>query len=601
MTYRLFLLLTLLALLSARPGHAQPTAIRSARLLTTAVRQFEKAEWDIVVAEQYRNAYDQREVTLDLVLTSPTGQPVVLPCYFERNEGAGSAWKARFAPRETGTYSGFFRLTRKAGTVESAGSSFAVAAGPKPGFLHAHDLYTFRFDNGQLFRGIGENVAWESRSFEDPKWTYDYLLPTLARNGANFFRTWMCYWNLPLEWQKVSSTTRYTNSTDYFHPGAIRRMDQLVQLTDSLGLYCMLTLDWHGHLMEQGGWKNSPYNVRNGGPARTPTEFFTLPAARERYKNKLRYVVARWGYSPNIAAWEFFNEVDNAVFTQQDSLLIPHDAVTLWHGEMSRYLKDIDPYQHLVTTSISHRDILGLNAVAYFDFNQKHIYKHTEKIPAIYPQYIQTTGRPYVVGEFGYRWEDADPAYKDGFNYDYRRGLWYGLFSPTPILPMTWWWELFDDQRMTPYFRGVRAISDQMLAAGRGEFVPFAVAAVGLQSFGMRCGDQYFVYLLNAGPTPVTTAPSLALPAARRPTAQAFEPTSLQYQPLSPLALKDGVLTLPALTLAPQQERVLIISSKPNGKAGRKLRDTMPTPARPAPLPTAAAGVSGGSSAAAVH
>ncbi|TWV90008.1 hypothetical protein [Chitinophaga pinensis] len=70
----------------------------------------------------------------------------------------------------------------------------------------------------------------------------------------------MCYWNLPLEWKQPRSTKRYQPSTEYFHPGAIRRMDQLVDMCDSLGLYFMLTLDWHGHLMEHGGWKHSSYN-----------------------------------------------------------------------------------------------------------------------------------------------------------------------------------------------------------------------------------------------------------------------------------------------------------------------------------------------------
>ena len=559
------LLLGLLAWLAAPASYAQKI-IGQTKLTTAPVREYEKAEWDITLNSAFKNPYNQQEVSLDLVLTAPNGLPVVVPAYCEQNAAPQSRWKLRFAPQMLGAYTGFFRLTSKAGTEESAASTFTVVAGKKPGFLHKNDLYTFRFDNGDLFRGIGENVAWESRSFEDQKFTYDYLLPTLAQNGANFFRTWMCYWNLPLEWPKVSSTKRYVNSTDYFHPGAIKRMDELVNLTDSLGLYFMLTLDWHGHLMEKGGWRNSPYNQANGGPARTPTEFFTLPAAQQKYKNKLRYIVARWGYSPNIAAWEFFNEVDNAVYTQQDSLLIPHAAVTHWHAEMSRYLKDIDPYQHLVTTSISHRDIVGMNSVPYFDFNQKHIYKHTEKIPAIYPDYIQTFGKPYVVGEFGYRWEDADPVYKDGFNYDYRRGLWYGLFSPTPVLPMTWWWELFDDQKMTPYFRAVREISDRMLAAGHGDFEPFDVASGVVQSFGLRCGDTHFVYLLNNNAAPVATAATFPAAGTKKLAAQAFDPSNRQYQKLTGLTLKDQQLTLPTLTLGPQQERVLIIT------AGGKVR-----------------------------
>ncbi|MDF7814199.1 DUF5060 domain-containing protein [Hymenobacter sp. YC55] len=554
-------LLGLLALLAAPAAYAQ-NILTQATLTTAPVQQYEKAEWDITLNSTFQNPYDQREISLDLVLTAPNGLPVVVPCYFERAAQPTSHWKARFAPQQLGTYTGFFRVTRKAGTEQLAATPFTVAPGRKPGFLHPNDLYTFRFDNGELFRGIGENVAWESRSFENQKYTYEYLLPTLARNGANFFRTWMCYWNLPLEWPKVSATKRYANSTEYFHPGAIKRMDELVQLTDSLGLYFMLTFDWHGHLMEQGGWQNSAYNQRNGGPARTPTEFFTLPAAREKYKNKLRYIVARWGYSANIAAWEFFNEVDNAAFTQQDSVLIPHDAITLWHGEMSRYLKDIDPYQHLVTTSISHRDILGLNSVAYFDFHQKHIYKLTEKIPAIYPSYIQPFGKPYVVGEFGYRWEDADPTFKDGFKYDYKRGLWYGLFSATPILPMTWWWELFDDQQMTPYFNSVRTISDRMLAAGHGQFEPFAVSAGAVQSFGVRCGTTYFVYLLNNSGAAITTPVTLPVASGGKLTGQAFQPITQHYQKLKGLRQQNHVVTLPALTLAAKQERVLILAGK---------------------------------------
>jgi hypothetical protein len=554
---------TLLGLLLAAGLSYAQAPFTAITLATAAPREYAKVEWDIALSEQFQQPYNQQQVTLDLVLTAPNGQPVVVPGYFDHNEGPGSRWKVRFAPRQTGAYSGRFRLTRQAGTQESAPTRFVVGASRGPGFLHKNDLYTFRFDNGQLFRGIGENVGWEARSFENQKFTYEYLLPTLAKNGANFLRTWMCYWNLPLEWPKVSSTKRYVNSTDYFHPGAIRRMDELVHLTDSLGLYFMLTLDWHGHLMEQGGWRNSVYNQANGGPARTPTEFFTLPAAQQKYKNKLRYVVARWGYSPNIAAWEFFNEVDNAVFTQQDSLLIPHAAVTLWHAEMSRYLKDIDPYQHLVTTSISHRDILGMNSIPYLDFNQKHIYKHTEKIPAIYSDYIQNFGKPYVVGEFGFRWEDANPAYAADFKYDYRRGLWYGLFSTTPVLPLTWWWELFDDQRMTPYFRAVRTISDQMLAAGRGQFQPVAVQAGVVQSFGMRCGNKYFIYLLNDSPTPTSAPVSLDVATSKKLRVQSFTPGRQQFAKLGDFTARNQRLTLPAQPLAPRQEVVLVLEVIP--------------------------------------
>lgn len=562
---KIFLRLYLPVFLFLCPGlaGAQPT-LESYQLLNRSVEQYGKAEWDIQVSGSFANPFDQKEVALDMLLTSPSGKPLLLPCYFEK----GKLWKARFTPQQAGTYQYVFRLTTGGQSKESAPGTFSVLPTGKPGFLHKNDLWTFRFDNGQLFRGIGENVGWESRSFEQDKWTYDYLLPTLSRNGANFFRTWMSYWNLPLEWKKVSATKRYTNSDEYFNPGAVKRMDELVRMCDSLGLYFMLSLDWHGHLMKDGGWANSNYNVRNGGPATHPKDFFAMQSAMERYKNKLRYVVGRWGYSPSIAVWEFFNEIDNAAFTAQDSILIPPADIAQWHLEMSRYLKDIDPYNHLVSTSISHRDIIGLNSIPYIDFNQKHIYKRTERIPSIYGDYIETFGKPYVIGEFGYRWEDDDPKYGEKWDYDYKRGLWYGLFHPTPILPMTWWWELFDDRKMTPYFRAVRTINDRMLRAGEGSFEKVPLTAGHLEAYAVRCGKEYFIFLLNNTDTTLKSDVVLQVKESGVFDLQQFNLSNGKYTPLKNIDFKHKTITITNIGLPAKTEAVFVLRNK--GEVERK-------------------------------
>lgn len=549
-----------LLLMTAGIATAQNEQYFTYKLENKTVRLYEKAEWDIDIPASFTNPFDQQDITLDLVLTAPNGQPLKLPCFYTSSNGGVAYWKARFAPQQTGTYRYHFVMNGKLMKGQSVEGKFTVLPSAKPGFLHENNRWTFKFDNGQLFRGVGENIGWESRSFENDKWTYDYLLPTLAKNGGNFFRTWMCYWNLPLEWQKVRSTKRYQNTDLYFNPGAIKRMDQLVNMTDSLHLYFMLTMDWHGHLIDDGGWRDSPYNAVNGGPCKTPTDFFTNPEAKAKYKNKLRYIVARWGYSPSIGAFEFFNEIDNAAFTQKDSIRIPHDVITAWHTEMGHYLKSIDPYGHLVTTSVSHRDIAGLDAVPDIDFNQKHIYKHTEKIPGIYQPYIDQFKKPYVVGEFGFRWEDADPKYAADADFDYKRGLWYGLFSPCPILPMTWWWEFFDDQKMTPYIRSVREISDQMLRAGNGSFQQIKINAGELEAYGLKCGKTTYVYLLNNTDKKVAASAVLPpQPLTKTFSVVAFTPGPRQYKKLIAVSHKPQALTVNGITLGPRQELVLIV------------------------------------------
>ena len=478
------------------------------RLETSSIRQYDKAEFSIEIEGAIENPYDQHEVKLDMVLSSPSGKKIVVPCYYDPVT-PGGGWKGRFAPREAGAYHYEFLLT-KSGKQSSASekAQFQSIPSGEDGFLHPNDYWTFKFDSGKPFRGIGENVGWESRSFENKKWTYDYLLPTLSENGANFFRTWMCVWNLPLAFPNVNDTDRYQDSNGYFHEEGMRRMDELVELSDSLGLYMMLAFDAHGSLMEDGYWKFNSHNVKNGGTANTPEEFFTNEASKLKYKNRLRYIVARWGYSTSIAAWEFFNEIDNAAFTAtpHDSVLISHDIITNWHDEMSTYLKEIDPYDHIITTSVSHREIEGMNDLPNIDLNQKHIYNKTHLIAPMIEKFIALHDKPYVIGEFGYdwNWDNVTHDRGAGFDYDYKRGLWYGMFSPTPILPMTWWWEFFDERDMTRYFKSVREISDRMIDAGKGQFEKLSIESQNLEAYGAKCGETYFVYLLNGSAKAVT-------------------------------------------------------------------------------------------------
>ena len=58
-------------------------------------------------------------------------------------------------------------------------------------------------------------------------------------------------------------------------------------------------------------WEDNPYNAANGGPvaADDPAAFFTDPTARDLFKKRLRYLVARYGAYRDILAWELFNEI----------------------------------------------------------------------------------------------------------------------------------------------------------------------------------------------------------------------------------------------------------------------------------------------------
>ena len=563
-------LLIVLALLSLT-GKALMAQIVSESRQEKAISLYSKAVWDIRLKATFSNPYFQEQVSLDMEIQSPSGKKMVLPCFYVSGNSAGvSEWQARFAPKETGHYSYRFVLKQSGKDVGSAKKgSFDVAASAKKGMLHLGNDWTFLFDNGDTFRGIGENICWESRATDDskffkelhetPRFNYEYLLRSLASSGGNFYRTWMCSWNLPLEWKSGFNNVRYTNSDQYFNISAAKKLDRMLELSDSLGVYVMLTLDHPGNYLG-ADWEKSVYNKDNGGAAASAHEFFVNPQSKAQYKNRLRYLVARWGCYSSLAAWEFFNEIDNLMYADKDKT-IPAENIVAWHNEMSKYFKDIDPYQHLVTTSISHRDLPGLNSIPSIDFNQKHIYKYNHAIPNTLVDYKTKFNKPYVIGEFGYEWDwnknfDDFPLEMDS---DYKRGLWYGLFAPTPILPMSWWWEYFDKRNTIAYLSKVKTISEYMLKAGKGEFKAVsATASDKIHTQAVKCGNSSFVYAFNEGNAAVETSIELDFSANNVKEISLYNCETGKFTPYTKFELVGSKLKIKELSLISQSDVVLI-------------------------------------------
>lgn len=476
------------------------SSINGIKLNTKNISQYEVAEWNIDITAKFENPFLQEDIAVDMLLTSPSGNKLVLPCYYDgQSNKTRSLWKARFLPQENGRYAYHFQLRKSGKMFRTAPKSFLAKPSDKKGIMHKHDLWTFKFDNGLLYRGLGENICWESRDNDDSKffkalhenkkYNYEYMLPSLAKHGGDYFRTWICSWNLPLDWKSGFNNSRYTPSDAYFNPSAVQKMDRLVNLSDSLGLYMMLTLGPGTH------------DEQNGRYAVSTADFFIDPGAKAQYKNRLRFIVARWGYSPSISAWEFFNEIDNIQFRNKERP-IEASHIVKWHEEMSAYLSELDPYKHLITTSISHRDLEGLNDIRHIDFNQKHIYKNNRALPTTILKYSEAHKKPYVIGEYGYEydWQKNFDEFAAEMDSDFKRGLWYGLFTPTPVLPLSWWWEYFDNRGTDAYLSRVRTILDEMMKAGKGSFenVKVSTSTPGVEVFGVKCGTKTFVYVFNS-------------------------------------------------------------------------------------------------------
>ena len=537
------------ALLIAAGMSAQITSVTPS---ATKVKQYDAIFFEVALTGEWDNPYLQEEAALDMVLTAPSGKELVLPCFYKEGEsGAESTWEARFTPQEKGKYTYFFRYTQDGQVAsESAPATFKSRRSKLQGILHVRDNWTLVYDNGQPFRGVGINLCWESRTQDDSKFfsdlheqhdrfNFDAMLPDFAKNGGNFTRMWICDWNFPIDRQTGFNNHRYEETTEYMNRSAVERLDHVVNLSDDLGIKIMLCMGQGNVVADQA--------------------FFTCPDAKVRYRNYLRYIVARWGYSPAIAMWEFFNEIDNVQHNAPDGV-IPAEYIVAWHDEMSTYLAGLDPFQHIRTTSISHRDLEGLNDLANLDINQKHIYNATHVVPETIDAYIAKHNKPYIVGEVGYEWDWSKnfDDFADGMNMDFRRAFWYGLFSQTALTPMTWWWEWFDEHKMIPYMQNARLVSDMMLKAGKGDFQKFQTVKNGkAEAYAVRCGKKTFVYVYN-GNEEVLDEISVEIGKTGKVKVSVLDPENVKFVKSSPMK-SDGTLKFEGLGLNTWDEKIFVI------------------------------------------
>ncbi len=281
------------------------------------------------------NVFDPEKVNVTVVLVKPSGEKEYLPAFCHRNNRRrGSLWEARFTPIKPGEYEYFFSVRSEQLKERSRRISFEVGSGPGDGFLRKsedNDNYLV-FDSGRAFYGIGYNVPWVDSS--DPRLFREHF-SRMSDNGINLSRVWMCDWSLPLEWDQIG----------HYDKAEADKLDEVIEIASEKGIYIFLCLDNYGSLMEGEGrwdearWQDNPYNIERGGPCERPQDFFTDPDARRSYKNRLRYIIARWGYSPNILAFELWNE---------------YNAPLRWTEEMASFIKEVDISGRFVTTSLGY-------------------------------------------------------------------------------------------------------------------------------------------------------------------------------------------------------------------------------------------------------
>ena len=377
------------------------------------------------------NPYDPAVNDVRVKFLGPTGDPIERIAYFDGESG----YKANLVTPNRGRYvATLYRNGQKLQELPQEGILDLETPLPH-GFVRrdTHQTNRFVYDDGKPYFPVGFNLGWQ-RTGNIP---LTDQLTKMGIAGINWTRIWACNWDGKNPWWPQDPKA----PKDQLWSDALKRWDQLIRISEADHVAVQMVLFNHGAFSSKvnPNWPDNPWNSKNGGFLTSASDFFTSPEAKRRAKMWLRYAVARYADSPSLLAWELFNEVEwvDARYDNRWAEIID------WHKEMADYLKEIDPYHHMVTTS---SDINQPDLFASMDFYQPHTY------PKIGTETVSKEGfppdKPGFFGEF-----EPPGETKELIEAGLRDGLYGGMMSNHAGTPMYWDWEKVEQLDLYPEFK----------------------------------------------------------------------------------------------------------------------------------------------------
>jgi hypothetical protein len=517
-----------------------------APLAQAEIARFERLELEVQADIVPSNPFDPDELDIRVEFTSPSGETVDVGAFwYQEYQPPGilrrgePSWRVRFTPTEIGAWTAVARIP--AHGTESEPVDFRVTPSESHGFvrIHPQDPRYLAFDDGSFFFPIGVNMGWWTGA-GTAQGDYGKWMDAFAANGGDTIRVWMAEWSFGLEWND-------TGLGDYSRRlGKAWLLDQIFRMAEERDVYIILVLlncaDFNN--WQTNGWANNPYNADRGGPLERPEDFATHPEARALLQRKLNYIVNRWGYSPNLLAWEWWNEVNLTPIS--DEALIP------WLQEMTAYLRARDVNRHLTTNSYAIKYLSPTWQLPELDIIQRHEYATQVNSPdrdfagraaEDYRSLSQSAPpKPILLGEFGYGAEaTADDIERTGIHL--HNGLWSTTFVGYAGSGMYWYWDVYlDAYRQWRHFGPLqRFLTDEDLT----KYEPFSPLRVSdgqgrpatVDGLGLR-GDKTLVWMRSDAYT--VDASVAAWMSAGSPKSFAYSPPLLEGLVLTLGDVRDG-------------------------------------------------------------
>ncbi len=268
------------------------------------------------------NPYDPEQIDVTSTWTAPSGKTQKVNGFYykkfiPRSETSWKSiptkysWLLRWAPDELGDWKVEISISTEGDQWSSKQIQFTCIDSNRKGYLARNPSkpngtrYFYQHDSPKPFFAIGHNIAHSHFNDVTPKsaQTHQQWIQDLAAGKGNFWRLEMGSGNfVPSDKDCKNYTSKLEEMTE---------LDDLIEVSAENGCY-FITFRHHVEIEDGASWSRSKWETNGYKTSLGLTsrkEYYTNEEAIKWQLNELRYIMARWGYSPAFSFYGY-SEID---------------------------------------------------------------------------------------------------------------------------------------------------------------------------------------------------------------------------------------------------------------------------------------------------
>jgi len=375
-------------------------------------------------------------------------------------------WRIRFAVPDTGHWTCNILVGDPImmAVPKSSGISFECVPGNNHGYITiASDHRHFQYSDGTPFFALGQDIGWSDgpvlhgQNNAAGYFDFYHYINNLADNGGNYVRIVMIPWSTGIQWDEMGV---YAQD----HACAL---DSVLQIAETRGMKIHLCLDLTTGFANGDAKENqNPIRRNFQKDGMTAADLLRDSSAVKAMDQFIKYVYARWAFSPSVATIELIGEENRwEGFDQHENYFSD-----FYSHENDLLRNQLGDHDHLLSTSSTNPDHIEIYENPAIGFIDMHHYDNNfncnkKRFQIVNSRGVKKLDKPFLFGELGMINGPVNAAdagdYENCNDVSMHNALWATAFMGAAGAGI-YWWNWSNDNYRAANFPALRFFIDSV-------------------------------------------------------------------------------------------------------------------------------------------